>query len=273
MTSKSRRSGGPQTPAGIAKSSQNSLKHGFTSNTPSSALEQAAMDQFVKELEDYYQPKSPLETLQIQRIALCRAKLARLYETERARLEIEINKVAHSPDHFFASMPHARGLVKGMVLEYIRFGALTLPMGLTEVELFKIANEVRTLQGQSYDEPALWRAAPQLTQFIDRHRGKDSENSRLAHLENVIRALDTIVDAGERYMEHVRALYAVFEPLLKSPEKEPSADEDELFALVREQQEAQESERAKRHGNAKPKVIDEEEARKSTAKKIKSLMR
>lgn len=275
MSSKSRRSGGPKSPTGIAKSSQNSLKHGLTSNAPSSVMEKEMMDDFVKELEDYYQPNSPLEKLQIQRIALCRAKLARLYEIERARLEIEINKLAHSPDHFFESMPMVRGVVKGMVHEYIRYGVLTLPMGLTEVDLFKIVTEVRAFQGQSYDEPALWRAAPHLAQFVERHRGKDSddlEDSRLAHLETILRGLDTIVDAGEHYMEHVKAIYAIFEPILKDPEEELTDSEKELFDMVQEQQKELEREHAKRHARAKPKVITEEEARSVSRKKVASLM-
>jgi len=37
---------------------------------------------------DFYKPASPLETFQIERIAMCRAKLARLYEVESVRLQL-----------------------------------------------------------------------------------------------------------------------------------------------------------------------------------------
>lgn len=133
MASKSRRSGGPRSTVGKAKSSQNSLKHGLTTAAPSSELEKTLMANFITELTDFYQPQSPLEKLQIERIALARTKLARLYETEQARLDLEVNKLAHSPDPFFEKMPHVKGLTKGMAMEFIRFGVLTLPFGLTEL--------------------------------------------------------------------------------------------------------------------------------------------
>lgn len=56
------------------------------------------MANFIIELTDFYQPQSPLEKLQIERIALARAKLTRLYETEQASLDLEINKLAQSLD-------------------------------------------------------------------------------------------------------------------------------------------------------------------------------
>lgn len=71
-------SGGPRTAKGKQASSQNALVHGATTNKVTSAGQQSLVDQYVHELTVYYKPESPLEKLQIQRIALCKAKLDHL---------------------------------------------------------------------------------------------------------------------------------------------------------------------------------------------------
>ena len=70
---------GPKTLEGKARSSQNSTKHGLTTAIPSNDAEKALVASYIKELVEYYEPASPLEKLQIERIAICRAKLANLY--------------------------------------------------------------------------------------------------------------------------------------------------------------------------------------------------
>ncbi|BEI34802.1 hypothetical protein PHIN6_03200 [Polynucleobacter sp. HIN6] len=115
-------------------------------------------------------------------------------------------------------MPHVKGVVKGMTLEYIRFGSLTLPLGLTELELFQIATEVRSLQGKAVDEANLWALVPHLTQLIDRHLkelqpSEANKGSRLAQLETLLQNLKTIYENGENYLEQVKSLIAMFEPL------------------------------------------------------------
>lgn len=77
-----KRSGGPKTVHGKARSSKNAISHGLTSLAPSNSNERALIDAYVQELTEYCQPNSPLERLQIQRIATCRAKLAYLYDLE-----------------------------------------------------------------------------------------------------------------------------------------------------------------------------------------------
>jgi len=80
--------GGPSSPAGKSRASKNAVTHGLTSNVPTGALESESVKKYIDELVAYYQPKSPLERLQIERIALCRSKLSRLYEVEQASLEL-----------------------------------------------------------------------------------------------------------------------------------------------------------------------------------------
>ena len=88
--------GGPKTARGKQASSQNSLVHGATSNNVVSADQKALVERYEHELTAYYKPDSPLEKLQIQRIALCRTKLDALYELEMVKLQIakaELNRV------------------------------------------------------------------------------------------------------------------------------------------------------------------------------------
>ncbi len=199
MAFKSKRSGGPKSSAGKAKSSQNALKHGLAISSPSTVIEKDVMQTFISELTDFYKPQSPLEKMQIERIALCRAKLARLYAVENARLEIETNKLAHSPHLFFEKMPHVKGLVKGMAMEFIKFCTLTLPFGCSEHEWVAMVDEVRKLQNESVDEARLWKTAPTLTRCVDRHtEGADRDQSdadpvpRLIRLERMLQRLEQI---------------------------------------------------------------------------------
>jgi hypothetical protein len=78
--------GGPKTAKGKRASSQNSLVHGATSNNVVSADQKALVERYEHELTAYYKPDSTLEKLQIQRIALCKAKLDALYELEMIKL-------------------------------------------------------------------------------------------------------------------------------------------------------------------------------------------
>ena len=278
MATKSRRSGGPNSKIGKDKSSQNSLKHGLTATKPSSEFEKNLMANFIAELTDFYQPQSPLEKLQIERIALARAKLARLYETEQARLDLEVNKLAHSPDSFFEKMPHVKGIAKGMAMELIQFRELTLPFGLNELELIKIASEIRNFDGKALDEASLWKTAPKLVQFVDRQNTNDSPLPRLVRLEAILQSIETIIEQGERYMERVKLIYSAYQYLL-IPKNDASEDEDdalemenELEQLIREQQAALAAEYTKRHPKSKVVNLSEDET-KQTQKRFQRILK
>ena len=278
MANKSRRSGGPRSKIGKDKSSQNSLKHGLTAATPSSEFEKNLMANFIAELTDFYQPQSPLEKLQIERIALARAKLARLYETEQARLDLEINKLTHSPNSFFEKMPHVKGIAKGMAMELIRFRELTLPFGLTELELIQIASEIRDFDGKVLDEASLWKVAPQLAQFVDRQNTNDSSLPRLLRLEAILQSIENIIEQGEHYMERVKLIYSAYQHLLISSndgfdqEGDASEEESEFEQFIREQQEARDAEYAKRHPKPKAVNLPEDEI-KQTQKRLQRILK
>ena len=55
-----KRSGGPKTLQGKARSSKNAISHGLTSISPSNSNEKALVDSYTQELTDYYKPGVPL---------------------------------------------------------------------------------------------------------------------------------------------------------------------------------------------------------------------
>jgi len=97
VTGKKAKSTGPKSAAGKAKSSQNAVSHGLTSNRVMPD-EIRMVEEFTQELIHYYKPESPLEVLQIQRIAFCRAKLAKLIDMEVAGREIARRQIDLQPE-------------------------------------------------------------------------------------------------------------------------------------------------------------------------------
>jgi len=93
-----KRSGGPKTAQGKVRSSKNATSHGLTSMAPSNSTEKALVDSYSKELIEYYKPESPLEQLQIRRIAICRAKLAYLYDLEQVKLSLDAKELESQPE-------------------------------------------------------------------------------------------------------------------------------------------------------------------------------
>ncbi len=55
-----KRSGGPKTVQGKARSSKNATSHGLTSEAPTNPNEKALIDSYVQELSPNYKPESPL---------------------------------------------------------------------------------------------------------------------------------------------------------------------------------------------------------------------
>ncbi len=93
-----KKSGGvPKTARVKQVSSHNSLVHGATSNNVVNPDQKALVERYEPELAAYYKPESPLEKLQIQHIALCKAKLDELYELELVKLQIAKAELEGNP--------------------------------------------------------------------------------------------------------------------------------------------------------------------------------
>ena len=259
---KVRRSGGPKSAIGKAKSSQNAIKHGITSSVATSVNEQALIDSFAKELEDFYDPQSPLEKLQIQRIAICRAKLAKLYEVEDARLEMRSNKLGHSTEVIFKELPHIKGVEKGMVHEIAVFGQLILPLGLTSDILSKIAQEVLALEVKSQIKDP-WKLLPSLSRFLEEIVEFNTNEPLDSCLNVVCTYIQKVLDQGDLYHEHLKLMLGSSNDfgLVKDDVVE---EEDELDLLIKQ---SQEKYRQKQKGNRKAVIPSEfiEEAKSQNA--------
>ena len=157
---------GPKTSEGKAKSSLNAIKFGVSTFRAVTEEEKLLVDGFTKELLDYYEPKSPLEIMQLERIALCRAKLKRLYEVEQAKLQIVKDQIAFFPEKILDQLKVEAGIAKTLALEELQFQTMNLPFGLTLAELTAIGQEVKGLHGTITSEKEFQRRLPQLANFI-----------------------------------------------------------------------------------------------------------
>ena len=187
----SKRSGGPKTPEGKTKSSQNALKLGATTMNIASTSEQHMVDEYVQELTNYYKPQSPLEKLQIGRIAICRAKLARLYQVEQVRLQLAQTRIENNPEQIFKEMGVNKGLVRAMALEGLRLGSITLPCDLSFSALEGIAKEVDRFHGKLQSEVDLRESFPTLIKFLHQYaaKGLGQSTSLLERFEVVVRRI------------------------------------------------------------------------------------
>lgn len=233
--SKVRRSGGPKSALGKAKSSQNSLQHGITSAAATTVNEQSMIDSFAKELDDFYEPQSPLEKLQIQRIAICRAKLAKLYEVEGARLEMRSNNLAHSTESIFKELPYVKGVVKGMVHEMALYDRLILPLGLSLVALKEIAKEVHALEVKhGIKDP--WRLLPSLSKFLEGIISFNINEPLDSRLDLVCAYIEKVLGEGDFYREHLKLMIGSNDNFGFTKE-DVIEEEDELDILIKQSQE------------------------------------
>ena len=247
-----KKSGGPITSAGKARSAHNAIKYGITSNKLASTQESQLVQHYIQELSDYYKPASPLEKLQIERIALCRAKLAHLYEVEQVRLQLVIEEIEQSPEKVLEQFDYLSDIAKGMVLEQIRFGQLRLPASLEPKELKAIVREVLAFDGKISALQDVQKNFPNLCRYLNQHPDAVIQNS--TSLEAKLRLVDdelrSCISRGKNYMEYAWVLLKPAietEDIKKALEKEiKTPEEDELDRHVRQSQEKLNEERAKR---------------------------
>ena len=168
MSSKSKKSGGgPKTAKGKSISSKNALVHGATSNNVVSDCQKVLVEQYVQELTTYYHPESPLEKLQIQRIALCKAKLDALYEIEQVKLQIASEDLKRAPELVMQKISASDAMTKEFAQSLSAGRKLDLPMGLSPELIAAIALEINALGGKLEDDDDLNVAMPSLSRFIN----------------------------------------------------------------------------------------------------------
>jgi hypothetical protein len=105
-----RKSHGPTTPEGKAKSSANSLKHGLYSTKPfpETAAEKEFLSRLRQEFMDHFKPVGSIETLLVENIVGCHARI-------RQNWRIEEIVVAGAPSPDEDPTAYYNGLVNNMV--------------------------------------------------------------------------------------------------------------------------------------------------------------
>lgn len=161
------RSTGPKTAKGKSKSSLNAVSHGLTSARVLPDEVQLARE-FTLELTQHYRPSSPLQVLQIQRIAFCRAKLAKLIDIEIAGREIQRRRIEAQPDLVMAELNQYPGDLKSLALQEIRGQSILGKFALDEKTLNAIAREVDGLFAPIDREDDLPKRLPKLCEFLTR---------------------------------------------------------------------------------------------------------
>ena len=231
-----KRGGGPKTELGKARSSGNAKTHGLTSKTPKDANEKERIETFSKELVDYYEPKSPLELLQIERIAICRAKLQYLYELEQVKLALASKELEAQPEKILEKIPEASTLSKGMAKEYLLEGQFYLPCRLHIGLLEDICTEIERLPGFIETAPQFARALPKLINYLNGYPvvGLNNSDQWMEKLEAVAGELERITK-GDGYSgkwgEFVQTylLGKEYEAKLQKEAKQPEIDELERY--------------------------------------------
>jgi len=218
--------GGPKTSVGKAKVAQNALKHGLSTMSPSSIDERQMVDQFSQELIHFYHPKNPLALLQIQRIAVCRAKLARLYQVEHVRLQIVHEELEQKPEKIAEKLVGMSGVAKGMLIESVCTGQFTLPCGLTPIRLKQICQEINSFYGTITSEKSLRQFFPVLDKYLQDYatRGLPKDANLFDKLLAIVARIKEVIEQGEQYHEAHRSLIERLHGLLHPPKTEESID-------------------------------------------------
>ena len=235
--SQANRSGGPKTVQGKARSSKNATSHGLTSLAPSNPNEKALVDSYTQELTNYYKPESPLEQLQIQRIAMCRAKLAYLYDLEQVKLALVAKELESQPEKILEKIPGATGLAMGMAIEFITSGEIHLPCRLDPPLLEAICDEIKQMSRVIENKHQFARALPKLTKYLNAYPvvGLNNTNQWMEKLADISKDLKMADEMGERHLgrfEEILRGYQrgrEYEALLEKEAAKPEMDELERY--------------------------------------------
>jgi hypothetical protein len=160
------KSTGPKTVAGKAKASMNALSHGLTS-TRVMPDEIRMVEEFTQELIAYYKPDSPLEVLQIQRIAFCRAKLARLIDIEWANRELTRKKIQTEPEMVMAKLTQYPESLRAVALDQIKGRSFLSQFGLDESTLEALVLEIDAPMVLLESPSDLFNYYPKVCSFLE----------------------------------------------------------------------------------------------------------
>ncbi len=159
------KSTGPKTVAGKSRSALNAVSHGLTSARVLPD-EVQMVEAFTRELSDYYQPHSPLEVLQIQRIAFCRAKLARLIDIEWAGRHLARSEIERKPELVMARLDQYPLRLRNLARLFLAGESPLEPLGLDAARFEQINREIDAYPGMFSSPQDLGEKLPALVSHL-----------------------------------------------------------------------------------------------------------
>ena len=137
------RTGGPTTAAGRKAVSKNAVKHGLTAPGPVTVAEVALVHSLRNALIKQYAPQTPLEELQVERIARSAAKLQRLHEIEEAAFRLAQENAFPAVAEIVAAMGPADDAVQADAVRILQGYGRPATYGLDDALLARICDEIR----------------------------------------------------------------------------------------------------------------------------------
>ena len=184
-----KRGGGPKTPEGKVIASKNATKHSLRSNKPATPIEQQNIVAYASQLIEHYKTDDPLEILQLERIALYREKLAKVYQAELAAAQLAFDALENNPQKIVQEMGNLSDLARSRLLEYLDKGQWLLPCGLSTPVLDDICQQIRCLDRDLHSELDFERCMPTLANFLKEYRSYSIDS--LATLSKKLAAVAT----------------------------------------------------------------------------------
>jgi hypothetical protein len=223
---------------------------------PSNPNEKALVDSYTQELTNYYKPESPLEQLQIRRIAMCRAKLAYLYDLEQVKLALVAKELESQPEKILEKIPGATGLAMGMAIEFITSGEIHLPCRLDPPLLEAICDEIKQMSGVIENKHQFARALPKLTKYLNAYPvvGLNNTSQWMEKLAAISKDLKRTDERGDMYAGKFEELVKGY---LRGMEYEALLEKEAMRPVLEELERHQEERRIAR--GQKPRKVELEE--------------
>ena len=158
---------GPKSAQGKARASKNAVTHGLSAMVHESPGEFGLAQAYTKQLLEHYQPDSPLESLQVIRVARTWAKLEMSYEQERAKLALALYEFESSPSNVTSSMKEGSDLELSLARRLLDGQSLSLPFSICEEEVTEVAKESRGLKGQVTCDMDFEKRMPKLFNLVN----------------------------------------------------------------------------------------------------------
>jgi hypothetical protein len=189
---------GPNTAKGKARTSKNAITHGLNALVYEAPGELELAQTYTRQLKEHYQPDSPLESLQVSRIARTWAKLERSYEQEQAKLALALYEFESTPRNTTSSMKEGGELELSIANSLLEGKSLPLPHLISEEEVEGVAKEAKALKGQVTSDSDFENLMPQLFNLVN--------NIKLS----VLNGLEADATALDRFKIVARDLRKIF---------------------------------------------------------------